>query len=308
MMFPEITAQIKERIGSFKRMPSVSSLDTGVLISVAVVLVITILSYEATDLFYKVVRFPLTRHTAVIKNHHESFVRNNRQHQQLQDYDIITERNLFLTTLRTAGGSESADGPFDTDQKSMDFDLKGTIAISSSSGFIIVEERGSKKQKLYRLGDKIGARKLAKITRNTAVLKNGEEEITVKIKETVEDNLLSPAPGSRRNPSPSRNPALSRLGIDGNAKYLQSIMNQAVVRPFMSRGVRQGYIISNIKPSSLYEKAGLQNGDIIVGINNNPLHNANDVMQVLNAMQSGSRLELTVKRRGRTETINYTLE
>ena len=85
-------------------------------------------------------------------------------------------------------------------------------------------------------------------------------------------------------------------------------MNQAVVRPFMSRGVRKGYIISNIKPSSLYEKAGLQNGDIIVGINNNPLHNANDVMQVLNAMQSGSRLELTGKRRGRTETINYTLE
>ncbi|HQI25611.1 MAG TPA: hypothetical protein PLV15_12250, partial [Smithella sp.] len=72
MMFPEITAQIKERIGSFKRMPSVSSLDTGVLISAAVVLAITILSYEATDLFYKLVRFPLTRHTAVIRNHHES--------------------------------------------------------------------------------------------------------------------------------------------------------------------------------------------------------------------------------------------
>jgi len=307
-MFPEITAQIKERIGSFKRMPFLSSLDTGVLISAAVVLAITILSYEATDLFYKLVRFPLTRHTAVIRNHHESSVRNNRQQHQLQEYDIITERNLFLTTLRTAGGSESEDGPFDADQKSMDFDLKGTVAISSSFGFIIVEERGSKKQKLYRLGDKIGARKLAKITRNTAVLKNGEEEITVKIKETVEDNLLSPAPGSPRNPASLRSPAFSRPGIDGNSNYLQSIMNQAVVRPFMSRGVRQGYIISNIKPSSLYEKAGLQNGDIIVEINKNQLHNANDVMQFLNTMQSGSPLEFTVKRRGRTETINYTLE
>jgi len=96
--------------------------------------------------------------------------------------------------------------------------------------------------------------------------------------------------------------------MDGNLNNLESIMNQAVVRPFMNKGVREGYIISNIAPNSLYEKAGLQNGDIITEINNNQMQNANDIMQLLNSMQSGSLMEFSIKRKGRTETINYILE
>ena len=64
------------------------------------------------------------------------------------------------------------------------------MACNSSFGFIVVEERSSHKQKLYKLGDKIGQDKLIKITRNTATLKNGEREITLKIKETMEGSYF----------------------------------------------------------------------------------------------------------------------
>ena len=77
------------------------------------------------------------------------------------------------------------------------------------------------------------------------------------------------------------------------------------MRPFLNKGVQEGYIISNIVPNSLYEKMGLQNGDIIIDVNNNRMQNASDVMQVLNSMQSGSSIDLNVKRNGKTETINY---
>ena len=85
-------------------------------------------------------------------------------------------------------------------------------------------------------------------------------------------------------------------------------MNQALVRPFMNKGVREGYIISNIAPNSIYEKAGLQNGDIIIDVNNSQMRNANDILQVLDSLQSGGSLEMNIKRNGKAETINYSLD
>jgi type II secretory pathway component PulC len=53
---------------------------------------------------------------------------------------------------------------------------------------------------------------------------------------------------------------------------------------------------------------GLQNGDVIIDVNNNHMQNANDILQVLNSMQSGGSLDMNIKRRGKNETINYSIE
>jgi general secretion pathway protein C len=86
-------------------------------------------------------------------------IKDNFQPNQLQDYGIITERNLFLSTLKAVSDKQSEGGLFDSDQKITDFDLKGTVACNSSFGFIFIEERDTHKQKLYRLGDNIGSAK-----------------------------------------------------------------------------------------------------------------------------------------------------
>jgi len=186
--------------------------------------------------------------------------------------------------------------------------LKGTVACNASFGFIVVEERGSHKQKLYRLGDKIGQDKLIKITRNTATLKNGVRETILKIKETMEGPLLPNSSGAGRNNAIPGNYTLNKKSVNENLSDLKSLTNQAVVRPFLNNGVQEGYTISNIAPNSLYEKAGIQNGDIIIDINNNRMQNANDILQVLNSMQSGSSMDLNVKRNGKIETIHYSFE
>jgi general secretion pathway protein C len=288
---------------------AIGAKDVNSLKSLLIILAITILSYEATDLFYKIISFPLINYTAPVKsNGVASAVKDNHQRNALQDYDIITGRNLFLSTLKPAGGNQSDGGLFDSDQKTTDFDLKGTVACNSSFGFIVVEERGNHKQKLYRLGDKIGQDKLTKITRNTATLKNGAREIILKIKETMEGPLLPNSSGTGRNNAIPGNYTLSKKSVNENLSDLKSLTNQAVVRPFLNNGVQEGYTISNIAPNSLYEKAGIQNGDIIIDINNNRMQNANDILHVLSSMQSGNSMDLNVKRNGKTETIHYSFE
>ncbi|MFZ1981564.1 MAG: PDZ domain-containing protein [Smithella sp.] len=308
-MWLKITQIVKEYWKQMRNLSAIGAKDVNSLRSLLIILAITILSYEATDLFYKIISFPLINHTATVKsNAVASAVKDNHQRNALQDYDIITGRNLFLSTLKPAGGNQSEGGLFDSDQKTTDFDLKGTVACNSSFGFIVVEERGSHKQKLYRLGDKIGQDKLIKITRNTAILKNGVREIILKIKETMEGPLLPNSSGAGRNNAISGNFTLSKKSVNENLSDLKSLTSQAVVRPFLNNGVQEGYAISNIAPNSLYEKAGIQNGDIIIDINNNRMQNANDILQVLNSMQSGSSMDLNVKRNGKTETIHYTFE
>jgi general secretion pathway protein C len=306
-MWHKITELLKEQIKEIRNMNVHQLINSDLSRSFLILLAITMLSFETTDLFYRIISIPLTKQVIDVTSERISSSTESNQRRQLQDYSIIAERNLFLTTLKEAGGNE-AGGIFDSGQKTADFDLKGTVACNSSFGFIIVEERENHKQKLYRLGDNIGSRKLTKITRNTAVLKNEEGEVTLKIKETMEDSLLSNSPVARRDYPTAKISNLVKKNVDRNLNQLESIMNQAVMRPFMNKGIREGYIISNIAPNSVYEKAGLQNGDIIIEINNNRMQNANDIMQLLSSMQSGSRMELSIKRSGKTENINYTLE
>ena len=278
------------------------TIDITLLRSFLILLAITILSYEAIGLFYKIISFPLTNQTATSKNNiSSSGITDNFQHNQLQDHGIITERNLFLSTLKAIGDNQLEGGLFDSDQKNMDFDLKGTVAYNSSFGFIVIEERGNHKQKLYRMGDMIGSAKLIKITRNTAILKDGGREITLKIKATMEGPLLSNSP----NRTAPRSLTLSKKTVNENLNDLKSIMNQAVVRPFLNEGIQEGYIISNIAPNSLYEKMGMQNGDVVIDINNKHMQSAEDLLQMVNLMQSGSSITLNVKRNGKIETINY---
>jgi len=281
-------------------------MDNTLLRPLLILVAITILSYEAIDLFYKVISFPLTKQTVASKaNISLPVIKDNIQADQLQDYEIITGRNLFLSTLKAVSDKQSEGELFDTDQKTTDFDLKGTVAGNSSFGFIFIEERDSHKQKLYRLGDNIGSSKLIKITRNTATLRSGGRETTLRVKATIEGSLLPNSPDAGTNRAASRSMTLNKKMVNETLSDLNSIMSQAVMRPYLNKGVQEGLIISNIAPNSLYEKMGLQNGDIIIDVNNKHMQSADNILQTVNLIQSGGNIAVKFKRNDKIETINY---
>jgi len=270
-----------------------------------ILVAITILSYETVDLFYKIISLSAVNQSAAIKNTASSkFITDNSSRSPLQNYSVITERNLFLTTLKALNDKQLGGGFFGSGEEVTAFDLKGTIAGGVSFGFIVIEERGKNKQRLYRLGDMIGSAKLIKITRNTAVIRSGDREITLKIKETPEGSLSSPGQAPQAS-IPSFGVALSKSEVNEKLLDLKTIMGQAAVRPYFEAGVQEGFIISGIKPNSLYEKLGLQNGDIIIDVNSKRMQTADDILQMVNIMQSGGSIDLSLKRNGKAETINY---
>jgi len=61
-------------------------------------------------------------------------------------------------------------------------------------------------------------------------------------------------------------------------------------------------------PGSLYQKLGLQNGDVVVDVNNKKLDSADDILRMVNAMQAGGSVSINLKRKGQHETINYSFQ
>jgi general secretion pathway protein C len=267
---------------------------------------ITILSFEAVSLFYNLVSMPLISSSSAARNIAQKQETGLvLQRSPLQSYGIIAERNLFASTLQAIGERQLDGGFFVSGQEASAFELKGTVAGGSSFGFAVMEERGKNKQTLYRLGDMVGSARLIKITRNTVVLRGGDRDITLKIKETPEGSLFSRSPGAGIK---SSGVSLSRKEVTDKLGDLKDIMSQAAVRPAFVAGVQEGYLISDIKPDSIYKKLGLQNGDIILDVNNKPLRSADDLLQLVGLMQSGANLSVSLKRNGKNETINYSFQ
>ena len=301
----KIEMLLKKWSGSIRNIVAKPAILLAVLPAFLILVAITILSYETVDLFYKTISLSAVNQSAAIKNTASSkFITDSASRSPLQNYSVITERNLFQSTLKAISDKQLGEGFLGASQEVTSFDLKGTVAGGSSFGFIVIEERDKNKQRLYRLGDMIGSARLIKITRNTAIIKSGDREITLKIKEIPEGSLFSRSPAPQAS-MPNSGIALSKGEVNEKLRDLKTILTQAAVRPYFEAGAQEGFIISDIKPDSLYQKLGLQNGDIIIDVNSKRMQTADDALQMVNIMQSGGSIALSLKRNGKVETINY---
>lgn len=267
-------------------------------LTLLVVLVITAISFLGVNIFYKLVSLRLAySHTSDVRQNPAMAISAKPGH-PLEYYQVIADRNLFQTT-RLAIADKSAGGNLLPSEEYTAFDLKGTIAIGQFAGYAIVEEKGTGNQKLYRIGEMIGQARLVRITRNTAVLQSGRRELLMKVREIAE------SPQSDRLNRSERGMTVSRQQVTESLGDLKSVMSQAVVRPYLVEGASKGFVVTNIVPGSLYQKLGLQNGDVVIDVNNKKLESADDILELVNIMQSGGGVSVNLLRKGQNETIHY---
>jgi len=297
-MWTKISQLIKERRERMTGLQAGFDVTADHVLLLLMVLAITILSFLGVDILYKGVHLQAAYPPAAGPGPSAVRASSRMQEPSAERYHIISERNLFATTLQAIADKSTGESLLPTEEYTA-YHLKGTIAVSESMGYAIVEEKSKGTQKLYRLGEMIGQAKLVRITRNTAVLKGGEKEFVMKVRDVAEGSLTGPSGKS------GSGIAVSRQEVTESLSDLKSIMSQAVVRPFFSGGVQQGFAVSNIVPGSLYQKLGLQNGDVILEVNNKKLEGADDIMQLMNTMQAGGSVTVNLMRNGKNETINY---
>ena len=174
-----------------------------------------------------------------------------------------------------------------------------------SFGFAIVEEKATRKQQLVKSGDILLGGKVIRINRNSVDFLVDDQVQTLKMLETREESILPAAQQAAAPVVPAGATVLSRAEIDKELQDMGGLLRKALVRPYFNAGVPDGFIFSNIRPGSLYQKMGIMDGDVIQEVNGRKIQSADDVMGLLSTIRSGSSLTISITRRGSKETLNY---
>lgn len=86
-----------------------------------------------------------------------------------------------------------------------------------------------------------------------------------------------------------------------------AVAKGARIVPAVKNGKPDGFKLYAIRPSSVYAKLGLTNGDTLQSINGFELTSADKALEVYTKLREATSLEMEVMRRGKPVTLKYTI-
>ncbi len=266
--------------------------------AIVILIAITVLAYLSVDIFYRVVNAKLAgvkTGTTVTEKANIQVVKK----QPLDSYSVISKRNLFGSIDKAAG--ERYIDVNELESTKLDLALLGTVSGTGNFDCAVIEEKDKKKQGLFKTGDTVASATVARIMRGMVVLRvDGRDEI-----------LAMDKPGKDRESEEKQasgagsSVIVNKAEINEAMKDMGKILTQARIRPYFSAGKSDGFIISSIKSGSIFQKMGMQNWDIIQSVNDQPIKSPDEMLKLYDSLKSGSSINLTIKRKGKEQNLEY---
>ncbi len=254
--------------------------------------------------------------------------------------DEVISRNLFGAVIKEEVETpDVAEGDTsDIKETSLRLELVGIVYEGEDSplNFATIKNLTEQEINLYRKGSAISEN--AKVERiekkRVLIVRNGEleellfpEKPSGKVASNRSRRVHSARP-DRKGDRDSRGnditegieevaPGEYRLKRDAikdalDPNNLADILTQARTIPNRKRvdgkTVIDGFRIYRIRPNSVFDKLGLQNGDIIKSINGQYLDNLDTAMNMLQALRKQDNFSLNIERRRRDKEFNYEVE
>ncbi|RMH51980.1 MAG: PDZ domain-containing protein [Zetaproteobacteria bacterium] len=126
--------------------------------------------------------------------------------------------------------------------------------------------------------------------------------------EAAAKGMPPPPPLVRQLPSRSpnrRNMGLSRQVVNDAMANFSRLLSQARILPHFTNGKADGFLVTDIAAGSLYQRLGLQNGDILTGVNGKPVTSMEQAMNMYRQLQTASSVDVTVRRGGSDYVFHY---
>jgi general secretion pathway protein C len=244
-----------------------------------------------------------------------------RRNKSLDDYNVIMTRNLFNSKGLIPG--EEIGNPNETDsggapvKTSLPFNLIGTLILRDELRSIAtIEDSSAKLVYPVRIEDEIPQKaKILKVEAKKVIFLNTSNHR----REYVElpDDGMSAIPnvslgtkgsiGGGQNIEQVANGqfVISRSEVDRALSDLNNILTQARAIPNFENGQPAGYKLFQIVPGSIYQKLGIQEGDVICGFDGQPATDPAAALEKLTGLRNTSHMDLCVKRGGKQQTFSY---
>lgn len=254
---------------------------------------------------------PITR-----SNRYESA---SGQTKSVNDYAAIFSRNLFnsqgLIPGEDTGDSPSSDLGGPPTKSTLPLNLVGTLIMSNEAlSIATIEDKSLSIVYPVRMDDEVPNKiKIVKVEPKRVVFVNkasGRREY-IELPEDLQNvgqtiNIgRSSAVGSGIEKVAPTQFNVSRSEVDRTLADFNNILTQARAVPNFENGVASGYKLFQIVPGSIYDKLGLQNGDVIAGLNGQPINDPAKAFELLGELKTSNHMELQVKKDGRQSTYTY---
>jgi general secretion pathway protein C len=231
-----------------------------------------------------------------------------RPDKQLSEYAVILSNNPFgfpggeIKSLSASTGLKTHQG---------DIVLIGTVVGPRELSYGIFRDAAGV-QEIFKIGDPVfDTGKLYRVERDRVIIRKGgkTEEMLLEDVEVREVGKQSSTVGPAQS-SFARKIGRSAYMVD-QARLQQAIANpgqmmtDARLKPNIVNGKEEGFVLSEVKPGGVYQSLGLQDGDVLLRINEYDISNPERALQAFTALKGMDRVQVDLMRSGSRITMTY---
>ncbi len=235
---------------------------------------------------------------------------------RIEDYKMILSNNPFGISggeIRSLNMSLNFNNK-DSHNKEVDILLLGTVSGPKELSYaIFADSKG--KQEIFKIGESVfGIGILKAVKEDRVLIKNDARVIEIPFEELkIKEIKKGDSEAMLLNNFFARKIGSGHYVVDQN-KIQQMIANptqmmtDARLKPNVVNGKEEGFILSEVKPGGIYSALGLQNGDILLRINEYDISNPERALQAFTALRGLDRIQLDLIRNGAKMTMTYQIK
>lgn len=240
--------------------------------------------------------------------------------------DLIIKRNIF----NSEGGAEEKVDPSAKPKEQLTTVVKSDLPVKLTgtiyggdpfSGIALVENTTKRTINSFMVGDTLtGNAVIKEIHKERIIIDNGGRMEFIEVdsqqltrskrnkKKTVATNAgvapiaTEPPPNSYKEEGFERKDREMSMTQAYRNKLLTTdftkVLQDAKASPNVIDGELKGFVLTRIRKDSIYEKAGIQNDDIVEEINGIPLTDTSQAIKLLQSLRNESEVELRINRGG----------
>ncbi len=227
---------------------------------------------------------------------------------QLAEYSSILKNNPFgfqggeLRTLASSGSTQA---------QRTDIVLIGTVVGPKELSYAVFRD-SSGLQEIFKVGESVlGIGALYSVKKDKVLVRQGGKTVEILLEDVKVKEVKKPVSGGASL-------FAQKIGRDtymvDQRKIQQAISNpsqmmtDARLRPNLNSGKEEGFILSEVKPGGIYHSLGLQDGDVLLRINEYDISNPERALQAFTALKGLERVQIDLIRRGSKMTMTYQIK
>jgi len=190
--------------------------------------------------------------------------------------------------------------------------LRGTIFTKSLKPLAIIEDTRTGQIMMYEDGESLEGAQITHIARGEVVLMTttGRHRLTLPT-----GRVLQPGAAATKDTDKWYN--IRRSGntfyvdkdtVSDAVRRIMSIMKNVTIRPSYTNGNRSGIVVSRLTPEGVLRESGIQQGDVIKGINGHTLNSPHQVFRAYRKTINQREIRLNIVRNNTPITLTYKIK